>query len=120
MLFAVVEDNIHIAQIVTMTLQMQDHSVMHFPDGASFFASLQTTAYDFVLVDFNLPGRVSGLQVITFLQESMPRVPVLVVSGADDSVLKSLQTLYPRLTIVRKPFRVQALLQSIATPRKSH
>ncbi|HLZ63697.1 MAG TPA: response regulator [Ktedonosporobacter sp.] len=116
MLFAIIEDNVQIAHIITEALQMRDHSVRHFFDGASFFASLQTPTYDFILVDLNLPGMVSGLQIVAFLQEK--RVPMLIVSGASESVLKSLQTLYPTLPILRKPFSITALLQSVEkTPK---
>jgi len=115
MLLALIEDDVSIACLIMTTLQLHGKTVRHFLDGASFFASLQTTSYDLVLTDFDLPGDVSGLQVITFLQESMPTVPILVVSGADKSLHDSLQTLHPRLSILRKPFHIQALLQSIET-----
>ena len=112
---ALIEDNVSLARLITTILQFHGKSVRHFPDGVSFFISLQTSTYDLVLVDFNLPGTVSGLQVIKFLQESMPTVPVLVVSGAQESLLTKLQTLYPRLSILSKPFSLLALLQSIET-----
>ncbi len=112
---ALIEDNVTLARLVTTILQFHGKSVRHFPDGTSFFTSLQTISYDLVLVDFNLPGTVSGLQVITFLQESTPTVPVLVVSAAHESLLTRLQNLYPRLSILMKPFSLLALLQSIET-----
>jgi DNA-binding response OmpR family regulator len=112
---ALIEDNVPLARIIMTILQFHGKNVRHFPDGVSFFSSLQTTSYDFVLVDFNLPGTVSGLQVITFLQESMPTVPVLVVSGAQESLLTKLKALYPRLFILSKPFSLLALLQNIET-----
>ena len=110
---ALIEDNVSLARLVTTILQFHGKSVKHFPDGASFLTSLQTTSYDFVVVDFNLPGTVSGLQVIKFLQQNMPTVPVLVVSAAHESLLTSLRTLYPHLFILPKPFSLLALLQSI-------
>jgi DNA-binding response OmpR family regulator len=115
---ALIEDNVSLARLITAILQFHGKSVRHFLDGISFLTSLQTTSYDFVLVDFNLPGTVSGLQVITFLQESMPTVPVLVISGAHESLLTRLQILYPHLSILSKPFSLLTLLQSIETAQR--
>ena len=112
---ALIEDNVPLARLITTLLQFHGKNVRHFPDGVSFFTSLQTNSYDFVLVDINLPGTVSGLQVITFLQERMPTVPVLVVSGAQETLLTRLQALYPHLCILSKPFSFLALVRSIET-----
>ncbi len=119
MFFALIEDSMPIAQLISVTLQMQGHSLMHFSDGASFLASVQTTSYDFILVDFNLPGTVSGLQVISFLQESMSDVPALVITAVSEWLLKDVRTKYPQLFILHKPFHIQELLQSIERVQRS-
>ncbi len=119
MLFALIEDDASIAELIGTILELRDHRLAHFFDGASFFTSLQTASYDFVLVDFNLPGAVSGLQVISFLQKNMPAVPVLVVTGVSDSFLKTLRIFYPQVPILRKPFAVRAFFQSIEEAQKS-
>jgi CheY-like chemotaxis protein len=113
MLVALIEDHQRMADIFLTALQARGHSVTHFLDGASFFASLQTHSYEVVVVDFHLPGNVSGLQVITFLQEQRPVVSTLVISAASETVLRSLQTLYPRVPILRKPFPLQVLFQQL-------
>jgi len=118
MIFALIEDNKRLGHLITLTLRMYDHTVMYFSDCASFVASLPGTSYDFILVDYNVPGSISGLQVITLLQENRPTVPLLVISGASESLLKSLRTLYPHLPLLCKPFSTQTLLQSIEMHRR--
>ncbi len=118
-MIALIEDTPAVAQLITIVLEAQGCSVVHFLDGASFFATLQDTLYDIVLVDLNLPGNVSGLQVIISLNEMMPHVPIIVVSGASKGLLASVHTLYPTLPIIRKPFKMQDLIQEVSVALKT-
>jgi DNA-binding response OmpR family regulator len=112
-MIAIIEDNNAIAQLIITALEMHNYAVKHFTEGASFFFSLQTTFYDLVLIDLTLPGGVSGLQVITFLREMYPTIPIIVVSAAGENILAGLHTLYPTLPIMRKPFKIQELMQEV-------
>jgi DNA-binding response OmpR family regulator len=117
-MIALIEDSLPIAQLIITALEMRNYAVKHFSEGASFFLSLQNTFYDVVLVDLTLPaGGVSGLQVISFLREMYPALPIIVVSAAGENILASLHTLYPDLPIIRKPFKMQELVQEIARVR---
>jgi DNA-binding response OmpR family regulator len=118
-MIALIEDSIAVAQLIITALEMHNYAVKHFTEGASFFFSLQSTFYDVVLVDLTLPGGVSGLQVITFLCEMNPTLPIIVVSAAGENILAGLHTLYPTLPIIRKPFKMQELLQEIAKARNT-
>lgn len=113
-MIALIEDSNAIAQLIITALEMHEYAVKHFTEGASFFFSLQSTFYDLVLVDLTLPGGVSGLQVITFLREMYPTIPIIVVSAAGENILAGLHTLYPTIPIIRKPFKMQELMQEVA------
>ena len=113
-MIALIEDTPAVAQLITILLERQGYSVRHFLDGVSFFATLQDTVYNLVLVDLNLPGNVSGFQVIISLRDIMPHVPIIIVSGASKSLLASVHTLYPTLPIIRKPFKMDELLRAVA------
>ncbi len=119
-MIALIEDTPAVAQLITIVLEAQGYSVKHFLDGVSFFATLQDTLYDLVLVDLNLPGNVSGFQVIISLHEMMPHVPIIIVSGASKGLLASVHTLYPTVPIIRKPFKMQELLQEVSNALKTH
>jgi two-component system response regulator MtrA len=118
-MIALIEDTPAVAQLITIVLETQGYSVKHFLDGAAFFATLQDTLYDIVLVDLNLPGNVSGFQVILSLHEMMPHVPIIIVSGASKGLLASVHTLYPTLPIIRKPFKMQELLREVSAALKT-
>jgi DNA-binding response OmpR family regulator len=113
-MIALIEDSNAIAQLIVTALEMHEYAAKHFTEGPSFFFSLQTTFYDLVLVDLTLPGGVSGLQVISFLREMYPTIPIIVVSAAGENILSGLHTLYPTIPIIRKPFKMQELMQEIA------
>ncbi|GAC1372130.1 MAG: response regulator [Ktedonobacteraceae bacterium] len=117
-MIALIEDTPSVAQLIVILLEQQGYSVKHFLDGVSFFATIQDTLYDLVLVDLNLPGNVSGFQVIISLNEMMPHVPIIIVSGASKGLLASVHTLYPTLPIISKPFRMNDLLQEVSTALK--
>lgn len=118
-MIALIEDTPTVAQLITFILEKQGYSIKHFLDGSAFFGTLQDTAYDLVLVDLNLPGNVSGLQVIMSLREMMPHVPIIIISGASKGLLASVHTLYPTIVIIRKPFKTNELIQEVAAALKS-
>lgn len=113
-MIALIEDTPTVAQLITFILEKQGYHIKHFLDGSAFFGTLQDTAYDLVLVDLNLPGSVTGLQVIMSLHEIMPHVPIIIVSGASNGLLASVHTLYPSIVIIRKPFKTNELIQEVA------
>ena len=113
-MIALIEDTPAVAQLITIVLEKQGYRVQHFLDGASFFGTIQDAKYELVLVDLNLPGNVSGLQVIISLHEMMSHVPIIIVSGASKGLLASVHTLYPTIPIIRKPFKMHDLLQEVA------
>jgi len=112
-MLALIEDNLAIAQLILTALKMHSHPTKHFTEGASFFFSLQNSFYEAVLIDLTLPGGISGIQVITFLREMYPALPIIVVSAASENILASLHTLYPTIPILRKPFKMQELLDEV-------
>ena len=113
MTVALIEDAFAIADFLMTALKAHGYQVHHFSQGISFLASLENNAYDIVLTNFNIPGEVSGLQVITHLQEQYPALPIIVISGTDENTIARLQARYPGLGILRKPFKLRDLLQEM-------
>ena len=114
-MIALLEDNPAIAQFIIATLKIYGSHVEHFSDGTAFLTKLQTCTYDMVLTDFMLPGEISGLQVVTALQERCPMLPIVVITAASKDALSSLRTLYPAIPILWKPFKMQDLMQTMAS-----
>jgi DNA-binding response OmpR family regulator len=114
-LIALLEDNPAIAQFIIAALEVHGYRIEHFSDSAALLAALQDGGYEMVLTDFMLPGEISGLQIIASLQERNPTLPIIVITAASHSILTQLRILYPKIPILTKPFRVQNLLQKIAS-----
>ena len=65
-----------------------------------------------------LPGRLTGLDVLHSLRAAdspLAHFPLIVISGAGQTILDEVQTLYPSIPILRKPFRRQELISVLAT-----
>ena len=121
------EDNPAILEIMQTTLEMAGHTVSTYTDGQSLLDALFDThdithslpvslPYDLLIVDLNLPDKLSGLDVIATIYGLLgPDVlPIIVVSAAGAEQLDQLHERFPLLPVIRKPFALQTLLQTIS------
>jgi len=121
MKIALLEDNPTNQEFMQTLLVMAGHQVFPFNDAASFLSTLATVShgalpYTFAIVDLMLPGPLSGLDVIQHIWETYPpaaRLPLIVISGAGRNLLQEVQTRFPGVPVIRKPFRTQELLAAI-------
>ena len=120
------EDNPAIRDMLQIALELAGHVVSTHTYGQSLLETLtqphfienhsySTLPYDLLIVDLNLPGKLSGLDVITSVSHlfAPSTLPIIVVSASDLSELNYLRTHFPTLPIIRKPFTIQALLHII-------
>lgn len=114
----VVEDDAHVAALLTELLRHEGHDVEVATDGLVGLLKLRTAAVDAVLLDVMMP-EVDGIRMLRQLLEEhdgqLP-VPVLVVTGSPDGA-RSCRALLGDERVVDKPFdpadlidRVRALL----------
>lgn len=123
MKIALLEDNPTNQEFMQTLLVMEGHQVFPFKDAASFLSTLASAShsagalpYTFAIVDLMLPGLLSGLDVIQHIWETYPpsaRLPLIVVSGAGRNLLQEVQTRFPGVPVIRKPFKMQELLAAI-------
>ena len=118
------EDNPSIQDYLQQALELNGYCVSIHTSGISLldalFAEKLVTAsrsYDVVIIDLNLPGDLSGQDVIVHIRKAIVHdvLPILIVSGAGKSQLEQVQNLFPDIAIVQKPFKLQALLQMLET-----
>jgi DNA-binding response OmpR family regulator len=124
MRIGLLEDNPTLVELMRTALEMTGHSVYSHTWGQSLLETIfeghgkptPSLPYDLLIVDLNLPGDVSGKDVITAIRcHISPAVlPIIVVSAGGPHELDSLQRHFPSLPIVRKPFTIQVLLQKIS------
>ncbi len=96
----VVDDDLDLAEMLTMVLEGSDFAVTHAADGESAISLFQTTKPDLVLLDLMLPG-IDGVGVCKRLRTESG-VPIIMLTaksdttdvvqgleaGADDYILK--------------------------------
>lgn len=124
---ALLEDNPSNLEYIQTLLQFEGHHVFIQEDAASFLVSMWSAfhqgtglAFDLAIIDLMLPGRLSGLDVLRSLHAAdspLLHFPLIVVSGAGQNILDEVQTHFPTVPILRKPFRMQELISAIAAIR---
>jgi len=123
MKIALLEDNPSNQEFMQTLLVMAGHQVFPFNDAASFLSTLAATwhstgtlPYTFAILDLMLPGPLSGLDAIQHIGETYPpsaRLPLIVISGAGRILLQEVQTRFPGVPVIRKPFKMHELLAAI-------
>jgi CheY-like chemotaxis protein len=118
----VLEDNPTICEYLKTALEMiGEHHVSIHNRGTTLLEKLFAEhrnsvplSYDLVLVDLMLPGGMSGQEVIAAIQKTIPhdQLPIIVLSAAGIEELEYVRTTY-NVPVLRKPFKIQTLLQLI-------
>lgn len=80
-------------------------------DGVTIFQN-RHSEIDLVILDLNLPG-MGGTEVLAALREIKPEVPVIVSSGYDEQDIRRRLGEQRFVSILRKPYNTQALLQQV-------
>jgi len=119
---ALLEDNPSILDYLSRALEMMGHTVHKYPDSTSLLDTLfngerarTPLPYDLLLVDLLLPGNISGLEAIHTIRRAIPQelLPIVIISACSQKELEEVHRQLPSVPIVRKPFRIQELLQTI-------
>src|SRR5215831_5700133 len=118
-LVLVVEDEAHVRELVSYTLQGAGYRVRSVADGESALVETRQAAPDLVVLDIRLPG-IDGWEVCRQIRQES-NVPILMMTALaeDESLVKGLRL--GADDYVAKPFspvvlaaRVQALLRRAA------
>jgi two-component system CheB/CheR fusion protein len=80
----IIEDDPEVREALELLLRDDGHHTVTVPDGVAALDWLaqETVRPDLVLVDYNLPNGMNGLQVVAKLREQLHReLPVIVLTG---------------------------------------
>ncbi|MCV6986513.1 response regulator transcription factor [Mycobacterium shinjukuense] len=78
----VVDDELVLAEMVSMALRYEGWNIVTASDGSSAIAAARAQRPDVVVLDVMLPD-MSGLDVLQALREQNPRLPVLLLTAKD-------------------------------------
>jgi CheY-like chemotaxis protein len=119
---ALLEDNPSILDYLSTALELLGHSVAKFTHSTPLLETLfigenvrSPIPYDLVLIDLLLPGSISGLETAHIIQQAIPpnRLHIIVVSACSQKELEQARAELLHVPILRKPFRIHELLQTI-------
>jgi two-component system, OmpR family, response regulator len=128
MKIGLLEDNPAILDYMTTALQMAGYSVEAHTTSASLLDSLLTgedladpLPYDVVIVDLLLPGNIPGLAAIEDIHRliSPERLPIIIISACSQVELEQVKEKLPDVPVLRKPFKMNTLLQLIEKMKPS-
>ncbi|CAM3725504.1 ATP-binding protein [Flavobacterium chungbukense] len=111
--FIVVDDDINLLNLTSGVLKQEQHQVFSFSNPAKALETIQTTPFDFVITDIQMPG-IDGFELLEKLRELpiFKNQPVIALTGRTDldlSVYKNAGF----TTVVKKPYSPKILLETI-------
>jgi DNA-binding response OmpR family regulator len=116
----IVEDDIHIADLLRMHLQDEGYQVTHCADGAQGLAQVRAGGWDALILDIMLPG-VDGLEICRQARAMTTYTPIIITSARSSEVHRILGLELGADDYLPKPFsvlelvaRVKALLRRAA------
>lgn len=110
----VVDDDPSILQLLDTALTQAGHRVTGLPDGDAVIDTVANRDIDGIVLDIMLP-HVDGLEVLARLRESDAgrEVPVLLLTGRDDTATRKAGLAAGASFYVTKPFDIDLLIGTI-------
>ena len=116
----VIEDEISLQELMTMTLKMEGYVVETAFDYTGAIDKLSGYSYDCILLDITLPGG-SGLDILEHIKKSGNRANVIIISARDsiDDKVRGLEL--GADDYLAKPFHLAELVARIrSVARRTH
>lgn len=126
----IIEDEHKIATALKKALQRESYAVDISYDGDDGYAMATTENYDLAIIDWMIPGKYNGIDIIKEMRKEKIHTPVILLSakgtvkdrtegldaGADDYIVKpfALEELFARIrALLRRPSETQPSVLSI-------
>jgi CheY-like chemotaxis protein len=107
-----VDDDNDLRCILAGALATLGYEVREATDGLSALQILETFKPDVVVVDFAMPG-LNGADVVKKAREKWPDLPIVLASGfAETAAIE--RAIGRDARLLRKPFRIDELLEAVA------
>ena len=116
-LVAVVDDDASVRRALARLLQSADLRVLTYASAAEFLHAGLSIAPDCVILDIHLGG-MSGLELLSRLQELGQNLPILIITAHDDAQTREAALQAGCTAYLRKPLDAKLLLDEVATAMK--
>lgn len=108
----IVEDDVELLELLGALLKAEGYQVAMAIDGLSALESVTQGGVqpDLILADFNLPGSINGLQMITQLRKTLHRsIPAIILTG-DISRRTSRDVAFEHCAQLNKPAKLKEVI----------
>ena len=109
----IVEDEEHIADGLTLNLEMAGYETVVAGDGQTALELWNKGGFDLILLDIMLPGK-DGLEVCRTIRKESGRIPILFLTARDRDDDRVAGLLAGGDDYLTKPFNLQELLLRVA------
>jgi len=110
----IVEDDAMVREMVSEMLEAAGYTVLHAADGEEAIRILEERAeeIDLAMLDVIMP-KMGGRQVYELIQKRWPHIPTVFSSGYAADAPHADFVLEEGLVLIHKPYRIDALLQTV-------
>lgn len=109
----IADDDDAVRQVMRIALQQAGYDVCEATNGAEAIRAVHAAPFDLIITDVLMPER-DGLEMIMHVRRRNPNIKVLAISGADNALFLANAAGLGATQVLRKPFRVAALLALVA------
>jgi two-component system, NtrC family, nitrogen regulation response regulator NtrX len=111
----IVDDEPNIRRMVGALLSAEGYEVRDAPDGATGIVRAAEQEPDVLLLDLMMPGELDGLATLGRVRESMPDVPVVMMSGKAGLSDAVKATKLGAFNFLEKPLSPEGVLLALAS-----
>ena len=115
---AVVDDESPVRIMLGRVLRLADYRVITFASGEEFLDSLTARLPACMILDVHMPG-LSGLEVLSRMRAARIAIPVIFITASDDIALDRLALDARAVSLLRKPFSSDHLLEAVGRALQS-
>ena len=84
----VIEDDRLTRLSLAMFLRIRGHAVYEASDGEKALTLLSSMAFDFVISDLHLPGKLNGIDILNLAKSFAHKVQAIMISGDCSQIAK--------------------------------
>src|SRR3954471_821724 len=111
----IVDDEANIRRMVGALLNAEGYEVREAQDGVTGLARAQEIEPDVLLLDLMMPGELDGLATLGRMRESLPDVPVVMMSGRAGLSDAVKATKLGAFNFLEKPLSPESVLLALAS-----
>ncbi len=108
----IIDDEENMRYMLQLTLEDEGYEVELACEGNEGIEKINQNQFDFIICDIKMP-KVSGLEVLAFVMESSPNIPIIMISayGTIDTAIQAMKQ--GAYDYVMKPFKQDEILLTL-------